>query len=143
MSKTTESISPKDALEDVGKPTLVLGASLNPRRTSFTAIHHLREAGHKVYALGGRNGTVADIEILKARTDEPLPALPMPDLHTITLYLNARRQESYYDYILSLSPQRIIFNPGAENRQLFDLATAKGIQCLEACTLVMLNFGRF
>lgn len=126
-----------------GKPTLVLGASGNPMRTSFTAIHQLRDAGHTVYALGGRNGRVAEVNIVQARTDEPIPELDLQQLHTVTLYLNAQRQEYYLDYILSLSPQRIIFNPGAENRMLFDRATAQGIACHEACTLVMLNLGQY
>jgi len=44
---------------------------------------------------------------------------------------------------LSLNPERIIFNPGAENNSLFIKASQKGIYCLEACTLVMLASGMF
>jgi len=40
-----------------------------------------------------------------------------------------------------LSPKRIIFNPGTENQELKKLAEAQGIECLEACTLVMLSVG--
>ena len=59
------------------------------------------------------------------------------------MYMNAKRQAAYIDFILSIAPKRIVFNPGAENQELFDAATAKGIECLNACTLVMLNFGQF
>jgi predicted CoA-binding protein len=143
MKETSEKDLAGELVKADGKPTLVLGASTNPQRTSYTAVHMLRDASHKVYALGGRTGTVADVDIVKSRTDEPYPELPMEDLHTVTLYMNAGRQAHYHDYILSLSPKRIIFNPGAENRVLYDLAQAQGIECREACTLVMLNLGQF
>lgn len=120
------------------KPTLVLGASDNPERTSFTAINMLRSHGVPVYGLGLHVATVADVQIQKDKTQ-----LQMPDVHTITLYLGAPRQVQYYDYILGLHPKRIIFNPGAENRELKQLAEAQGIECVEGCTLVMLHFGQF
>lgn len=120
------------------KPTLVLGASDNPERTSYTAVHMLRGHGVPVYALGLREALVADVQIQKD------PArLKMPTLDTITLYLGAPRQEPFYDYILGLHPKRIIFNPGAENPALKQLAEAQGIACVEACTLVMLHFKQF
>ncbi len=62
---------------------------------------------------------------------------------TITLYLNSNNQKQYYDYILSLQPKRIIFNPGAENDELEELANKNGIKTMEACTLVMLSTGQY
>lgn len=65
------------------------------------------------------------------------------DIDTVTLYLNRDHQREYYDYILSLKPARIIFNPGAENEELEELARKKGIRTLEACTLVMLSTNQY
>jgi predicted CoA-binding protein len=62
---------------------------------------------------------------------------------TVTLYLNPQNQKQYYDYILSLHPKRLIFNPGTENDELYSLAKENGIQPLEACTLVMLGTGQY
>jgi hypothetical protein len=59
------------------------------------------------------------------------------------MYLSPAHQQEYYDYILSLKPKRIIFNPGAENDELYDLAKANNIQPIEACTLVLLSTGQF
>ena len=64
-------------------------------------------------------------------------------MDTVTLYLNPKTQEQYYDYILSLHPKRIIFNPGAENPELQRLAKANGIEPMEACTLVLLSTGQY
>lgn len=118
------------------KKTLVLGASENPARYSNLAIKRLIGQQHPVVALGKRKGAVGPVEI---ETDPK----PFPGIDTVTMYLNPLRQREYYDYILSLHPKRIIFNPGAENEELADLARANGIQPVEACTLVLLSTGQF
>ena len=113
-----------------------MGASENPNRYSNLAIKKLLGHGHKVMALGRRRGYVDSVEIMtdKAAAD---------DIDTVTMYLGAAHQQEYYDYILSLKPRRIIFNPGAENEELEDLARANGIQPIEACTLVLLSTGQY
>jgi predicted CoA-binding protein len=118
------------------KTTLVLGASDNPARYSYLAIQRLMAKGHPVKAIGKKKTNVLGIEI---EADE----IKWNDIDTITLYLNPANQKQYYDYILSLSPKRIIFNPGTENPELAGLAAAKGIKTFEACTLVMLSTGQY
>jgi uncharacterized protein len=118
------------------KKTLVLGASANPARYSFLAIQRLRQHGHPVKAIGLRKAVVEDVQIENA----PSPA---NDIDTVTLYLRPTLQQQYYDYILSLNPKRIIFNPGTENEELQKLASDNGIKTMEACTLVMLGTNQF
>ena len=62
---------------------------------------------------------------------------------TVTMYLGERNQEPWEQRILELAPKRIIFNPGAENRDFARMAEAQGIEVLEACTLVMLGTGQY
>ena len=118
------------------KRTLVLGASENPARYSNLAIQRLIGHQHPVVAIGSRKGKVASVEI---GTDQE----PFAGIDTVTLYLNPVRQQQYYDYILSLHPRRIIFNPGAENEELYGLARENGIEPVEACTLVLLSTGQY
>jgi len=118
------------------KKTLVLGASENPSRYSFLAINRLLQHKHPVVAIGKRAGKVQDVEII---TEHP----QMNDIDTVTLYLNPTNQKPYYDYILSLHPKRIIFNPGTENPELQKMAKENGIVPVEACTLVMLGTGQY
>jgi predicted CoA-binding protein len=118
------------------KKTLVLGASANPERYSYLAVRRLRNAGHLVSAIGRKPATVGDVEIVPDK-------LVITDVDTVTLYLNPANQKEYYDYILSLHPKRIIFNPGAENPELEALASAHGIEPVEACTLVLLSTGQY
>ena len=123
-------------MKNLKKKTMVLGASPNPARYSYLAVHRLRAHEHPVVAIGKRQGTILDVPI---QTDHP----HVENVDTITLYLNANNQKQYYDYIRSLHPKRIIFNPGAENDELSKMAVAEGIQPLEACTLVMLSTGQY
>lgn len=118
------------------KTTLVLGASENPARYSFLAIEKLRNYQHPVIAIGKKTGVVKDVTII---TEKPL----LENIDTVTLYLNKTHQTEYYDYILSLHPKRIIFNPGTENEELYNLAKRNGIEPLEACTLVMLGTNQY
>jgi predicted CoA-binding protein len=118
------------------KKTLVLGASENPGRYSNMAIKRLTSQGYDVVAIGKRKGKVGDVEII---TDLP----QMDDIHTVTLYLNPTNQKPYYDYLLSLKPKRVIFNPGTENLELERKMSSKNTNMLEACTLVMLSTGQY
>ena len=116
--------------------TLVLGASPNPERYSFLATNLLHEKGHTVYPFGIKKGQIGDIIILnewpKAGT-----------IDTVTLYVGPGGQAEYYDAILSLSPRRIIFNPGTENPIFLAMAQENGMETIEACTLVMLKTGQY
>lgn len=118
------------------KKTLVLGASDNPARYSYLAVQRLRSNGHPVVGIGRKNTKVADVNIEKEK-------VPVTGVDTVTLYLNPTHQQEYYDYIMSLNPKRIIFNPGTENDTLVKLAKEKNIRTLEACTLVLLATGQY
>lgn len=118
------------------KKTVVLGASDNPARYSHMAVERLIAHKHPVVAIGRKTGKIDQTDII---IDHP----QMDDVDTVTLYLNPDNQKPYYDYILSLKPKRIIFNPGTENPELVEMAKANHIEPLYACTLVMLSTGQF
>ena len=119
------------------KKTLVIGASSKPGRVSREAVLKLREAGHEVFAIGAQEEKIGDVSI---QTGHPFI---MDDLHTVSLYLNPTRQTDYYEYLLSLKPKRIIFNPGTENPVLERLAHENNIETEQACTLVLLSLGAY
>ncbi len=118
--------------------TVVIGASPNPHRYAHRVTEMLVEAGFETIPLGIRSGEIAGVKIVDLKTQ---PAVQ--DVHTVTLYLGPDRQPPYYQYILSLNPQRIIFNPGTENADFQALAAEKGIETEYACTLVMLTVNTY
>ncbi|MES2680346.1 MAG: CoA-binding protein [Bacteroidota bacterium] len=120
----------------MNKPTVIIGASPDPGRYSYLATASLKKKGHTVFPVGLRAGNIEGENII---TDKPA----LSDIHTVTLYVGQKNQAAWTDYILSLHPKRIIFNPGAENPDLFASAAEQGIECQEACTLVMLSVGTY
>lgn len=118
------------------KKTLVLGASTKPERYAFKAITMLVEKGHSVIAIGQNHGEVAGISI-KTKN------IPLANIDTVTLYLNPVRQRDYYNYIIQTKPKRVVFNPGTENPEFYQLLKANSIKVEEACTLVLLTTNQY
>lgn len=118
------------------KKTLIIGASSKPERYAYKAAESLLKHGHEIELLGLR----PDV-IFNRRIDVDKKAYS--EIDTVTLYLGPQRQTEYYDYILSLAPKRVIFNPGTENEDFARLLAEHGIEAEEACTLVLLASGQY
>ena len=118
------------------KKTLVLGASTKPDRYAFKAITMLVDKGHSVLAIGQNAGEVAGIKI-------QTKAIPLKNIDTVSLYLNPLRQKDYYNYIVEAQPKRVIFNPGTENPEFYQLLQLNNIIVEVACTLVLLTTNQF
>lgn len=118
------------------KKTLVLGASTHAYRYSFAAVKKLKAHGHEVVALGIREGEIDGIPIQHGKPE-------LEGIDTVTMYLNPHRQDEYFDYLLTLKPNRIIFNPGSEHSFFMEKARKEGVEVVADCTLVMLSVGTF
>jgi predicted CoA-binding protein len=116
--------------------TIVLGASSNPDRFSYKAVKSLSLHHQPVIAIGNKAGKIGNVEIIVGKPK-------LENVHTITLYLNQLHQKEYYDYIISLKPKRLIFNPGTENPEFELLADQSGIEVIKSCTLIMLSTEKF
>ena len=122
----------------MAKKTVIVGSTPKPYRYAHQAALMLEEREFPFVPLGIQEGAVLGQEILNVY-DKPA----IDEVDTLTLYVNPNRQKGWYDYLLSLKPNRIIFNPGSENPEFKKLAEAQGVECVEACTLVMLSVGNF
>ena len=118
------------------KPTVVIGASPNTDRYSYKATISLQQHNHTVYPIGIRSGKINDLDII---TTKPI----IDTIDTVTLYVGPDNQPAWFEYIFSLNPKRIIFNPGTENPEFEALAISKGIEVLDACTLVLLSINQY
>lgn len=115
---------------------LVYGASTNPSRYAYIATELLLQHGHEVSLVGIKKGEVFGLTI---QQDQPL----LEEIDTVTLYVGPANQEGLLEYLISLSPRRVIFNPGTESPGLERELENAGIQTEEACTLVLLHTGQF
>ena len=120
----------------MAKKTLIIGASTDPSRYSYLAANRLVSYKHEIELLGVKEGLVAGKEI---NTEKER----FEDIDTVTLYVNPQKQSEYFDYVADLKPRRVIFNPGTENPTFENFLTEKGIEPIEACTLVMLATGQY
>ncbi|UHG90413.1 CoA-binding protein [Spirosoma oryzicola] len=118
------------------KKTLIIGASENPDRYANRAARSLLRYGHSIELVGLRKGQIEGHPI---QTGKP----ELEAIDTITLYVGSRNQSDLYDYVKSLKPKRVIFNPGTENPEFERQLKAEGIQPIEGCTLVMLSVGTY
>jgi predicted CoA-binding protein len=118
------------------KKTLVLGATTKPERPAFKAIEMLVGNGHSVLALGQNTGEVAGIKI-------NTKAIPLKNIDTVSLYINPARQRDYYNYVIEAKPKRVLFNPGTENPEFYQLLELNNIKFEAACTLVLLTLNKY
>jgi len=119
------------------KRTVVLGASNNPDRESFRVVTRMsNDPSIEVLPVGIKQGDINGVQILNGTPK-------LENIHTVSLYLGAKNQVQYYEYILSLKPKRLIFNPGAENDELYQLARQAGIEVHDACTMTMMAIGAY
>jgi predicted CoA-binding protein len=118
------------------KKTLIIGASSNPERYSYLAAERLLSHGHEIELIGKRPEEIFGKTIDTEKKD-------FEGIDTVTLYVSEKFQPEYYDYIVSLHPKRVIFNPGTENKEFEDLLKANNIDAEESCTLVLLGSGMY
>lgn len=116
------------------KKTVIVGASMNTSRYAYMAADMLTQEGHEIVPIGIKKGELFGHAILDIRQRPPIEGVD-----TVTLYIGPRHQPQWYDYILSLKPQRVIFNPGTENPEFIQKVNKSGVEAIEACTLVMLR----
>ena len=117
------------------KKTLVLGASLKEKYANLV-IHKLVNQGFDVVAFGLKKGEVAGVTI-------STELVFYKDIDSVTLYVNPENQKMYYNYVVSLKPNRVIFNPGTENPEFYAILKEHHIFFEIACSLVLLSTNQY
>lgn len=122
----------------MSKRTLILGATPKADRYAYLAANRLMEHGHELILVGRRAARLHDLEIL-----DEWPEMPQGAVHTVTMYMRAENQRPYYEHLIKVRPERVIFNPGTENPELQDMLISAGISYENSCTLVLLSTGAY
>ena len=116
------------------KKTVIIGATENQERKSFTAFKKLKAYGEEIVLIGNKKGFIEGVEI---QTGFP----EIDNVHTVTMYISEKHQAEYAKYIVGLKPERVIFNPGSENADLELFLKENNIPTERECTLVKLSLG--
>ncbi len=120
------------------KKTVIIGATPNESRYAYLAANMLHQYHYDFVPLGIKQGIVLGKQIFDINSK---PAIEHVD--TVTMYIGPQHQSEWYAYIISLKPNRVIFNPGTENEEFETLLKQHCIEPIKACTLVMLRTGQF
>lgn len=118
------------------KKTLILGASLHKERYANMAIKRLIDNNLWVIGIGAEEGNIDGCLIYTNQ-------ISAKNIDTVSVYLNPKNQEEYYQYVINLKPNRVIFNPGTENKHFESLLVKNKIYFERACTLVLLNMNQY
>lgn len=115
----------------------VIGASDKTDRFSYQALMLLKQQRHQVFPVHQRLQVIEGMTVFPSIKDIKEP------IDTVSMYVAADISSKIAADILSVKPKRIIFNPGAENSDLSQMAESQGITTVNDCTLVMLRSGHF
>lgn len=116
----------------------ILGLSNEPSRYAYKAAQRLLESGYtNLKGVHPSSPTVLNVRVLSALGEMSEP------IDTLTVYVNPLKLDTLFESILKSKPRRIIFNPGTEHPALMKAAKQRGIQVVEACTLVLLSSKQF
>ncbi len=116
------------------KTVVIVGASDKPHRASHQLLERLKSRGvYEVVLVHPQRTKIDGLPVLPSLSD----VAPSPDI--VTLYVNAGISRGMETELERLRPRRVIFNPGAENPELFDRLGRQGIEVEEACSLVLLS----
>lgn len=116
---------------------VVVGASPKPDRYSNQAVRLLLEHGHAVVPINPASPTIEGLPVVPRLEEVTGP------VDTVTLYVGPAISSTLEATLVTLRPNRVIFNPGAENPALQASLEKHGIATEEACTLVLLNTHQF
>ena len=114
----------------------VLGASPKPDRYANRAQRLLTAHGHEVLPVNPA------LDAVEGVTTVALEALP-EGLETVTVYLGRARMLPLVDAVAARAPKRVILNPGADDPVVVQALETAGLRVQLACTLVLLDSGRF
>ena len=115
----------------------ILGASANTSRFSYKAQIALIENGHIAVPINPKYSQIDGVQCY------PNLKSFQSNIDTVTIYVNPGILMRMAEEIIHIRPKRVIFNPGAESKEVFAKFASAGIKVQNACTLVLLNTSSF
>jgi len=116
------------------RPTVaVLGASANRRKFGNKAVRAYLQQGYDVYPVSPNGQEIEGLKVYASLADVPAP------LDRITIYLPARVTIDLVDAIAAAGAKEVWLNPGAERDDLVAALKARGIQPIQACSILTLG----
>jgi len=115
----------------------ILGASINSNRFSHKAQLALAENGCIPVPVNPKYDQIDGVQCYPSLASFP------GSIDTITIYVKSSILRAMTEEVIQVHPKRVIFNPGAECKDVSARLKSAGIEVQNACTLVLLSTSQF
>ena len=119
------------------KTVAIIGASDKPQRYSNMAMHDLKKHGYDVVLVNPFKSQIEGQRCFKSVDEYD------GEIDTVTLYVNPARFHDHIKDVIKAGPNRVIMNPGTEDKEHEKVLADSGIRVQRACTLVLLSQNLF
>lgn len=114
----------------MSKTIAVVGASSDRRKYGNKAVRAFRDGGWVVYPVNPRAEEVEGIKAYHLIADVPEP------IDRVSMYVPASVGLLMLDEIAAKQPGEVFLNPGSESDELIRAARARGLNVINACSIV-------
>ncbi len=112
------------------KTIAIIGASTDRKKYGNKAVRAFRDGGWTVYPVNAKANEVEGI-----RSYPSIEAVPEP-IDRVSMYVPPAVGKTLLDAIAAKHPAELFFNPGSEDPEVMEQARAKGLNVINACSIV-------
>ncbi|MBN2307516.1 MAG: CoA-binding protein [Candidatus Hydrogenedentes bacterium] len=114
----------------MGKAIAIVGASTDRTKYGNKAVRAFRDGGWTVYPVNPKESEIEGLQCYPS-----VAALPGP-VDRVSMYVPARVGMRMLDDIAAARPAEFFLNPGSESPALVEQARTKGLEPVQACSIV-------
>lgn len=114
------------------KPTVaILGASAERSKYGNKSVRAHLQNGYDVFPVNPKGGQIEGLKVYTSLHD-----IPVEQLDRISVYVPPQMGMKMVGSIASKPAKQVFFNPGSESEELLEAARQRGIDPIQACSIV-------
>ena len=114
----------------MSKTIAIVGASKDRRKYGNKAVRAFRDGGWTVYPVNPGGGEIEGLKTYASLRDVPTP------VDRVSMYVPPAVGQRMLDDIAAVQPGEVFFNPGSEDQDLLNEAKERGLNAINACSIV-------
>ncbi|HRI89374.1 MAG TPA: CoA-binding protein [Candidatus Hydrogenedentes bacterium] len=114
----------------MGKTIAIIGASADRRKYGNKSVRAFRDGGWDVYPVNAKATEIEGLKSYASIADVPVP------LDRVSMYVSPAIGKTLLDDIAAKGTKEFFLNPGSEDAEIIELARAKGLNVINACSIV-------
>ena len=115
------------------KSIAIVGASNDRRKYGNKAVRAFKDGGWTVYPVNPKGGEIEGLPVYRDITEAPDP------IDRVARYVSPEVGKKMLDAIAAKQPAEFFLNPGSEDEELMERARAKGLNPINACSIVTIG----